>query len=557
MGRRGPNARPRPKTDDLETSFPWHDNMLTRPEKVVAFLEWLPITKGKKAGEKMKLLDKQREFIEAVYGNLDENGRKKVRLAVKSEPRGNGKTGLLSGLALCHLLGPESEPRGEIYSAAIDKHQAGILFNEMEAIIYAVPEFDAIINIRGQKKEIEVGGDGSDDGGLLASSCLGSKYIALSKDARAAHGLAPSMWIYDEMAQTHDRELLDNLRTALGKRNESLGVIISTQAPSDDHALSQILDDAATGEDDSIYAQLVSAPGDADPFDPQVLIDCNPAIGEFLDLDDLLKEQAQAKRLPSFEARFRNLRLNQRVDANEDSRIVTASVWKSLGTPVNFDSLKGKRCFGGLDLSGTMDLTSLVLIFPNDAVEPSYDVVPFFWTPLDAMEQRRPDEQERFRLWMSQGFLEGIPGPIIRYDFIARRLAEIADLYDIRGIAYDRWRIKDLQAEMDEIGLQMVMEPFGQGFKDMGPALEMFQQFALSGQLRHGNNPVLTACVANAVVTRDAAGYGKFDKDKSNRPGAIRIDGAVALAMALGGVNKFHKPLPVSPWSDPNYSLAV
>ena len=130
MGRRGPNATKVLTDYDFETVFPWHDD-LPRAEKVISFLEWLPITKGKMAGNKMKLLDEQKKFIYDVYGNLDETGRKRVRLAVKTEPRGNGKTGLLSGLALCHLLGPESEVRGEIYSAAIDKHQAGNLFQEM------------------------------------------------------------------------------------------------------------------------------------------------------------------------------------------------------------------------------------------------------------------------------------------------------------------------------------------------------------------------------------------------------------------------------------------
>jgi phage terminase large subunit-like protein len=91
-----------------------------------------------------------------------------------------------------------------------------------------VPEFSARTNIKRHEKRIEVlEGDGA-----------GSVLEAMSSDARKGHGLAPSLWIYDEIAQVDDFELLDNLETGMGKRNRSLGLIISTQAESDDHRLS-------------------------------------------------------------------------------------------------------------------------------------------------------------------------------------------------------------------------------------------------------------------------------------------------------------------------------
>ena len=105
---------------------------LSRVERVIAFLEFLPITKGKLTGHKLKLLPSQRAFIEDLYGRPD---NERVRLGIFSEPRGNGKTGLIAGLELCHLLGPEAEMRGECYSAGIDRQQAALIFNEMEAII--------------------------------------------------------------------------------------------------------------------------------------------------------------------------------------------------------------------------------------------------------------------------------------------------------------------------------------------------------------------------------------------------------------------------------------
>jgi phage terminase large subunit-like protein len=141
---------------------PFKKRGLSRADRVITFLQTLPITKGVLVGKKMKLLPGQRRFVEAIYGRLDADGRRQIRIAIKSEPRGNGKTGLLAGLALCHLLGPESEPRGEIYSASYTKLQSALMFAEMKACIEAVPSFAERCNVQRYGKVIEVmDGDGN------------------------------------------------------------------------------------------------------------------------------------------------------------------------------------------------------------------------------------------------------------------------------------------------------------------------------------------------------------------------------------------------------------
>ena len=297
---------------------------------MIAFLEFLPITKGILAGTKMKLLPGQRRFVQAIYGRLARDGRRKIRIAIKSEPRGGGKTGLIAGLALCHLLGPECEPRGECYSAAYNKLQAALIFAEMKAIIEAIPEFEERCNIQRYGKVIEVlEGDGA-----------GSIYKSLSADDRRAHGLSPSFWAFDEFAQAPNSDLLDSLRTAMGKRSESLGIIISTQASNDMHPLSQLIDDAALGEDPSVYLQLAAAPIDADIFDEKVWFACNEALGKFLDLNEFRAQAEQAKRLPSLRAKFQQLRLNQRIDARV--QFITDPDWMQCAAPLDMRSLAGK-----------------------------------------------------------------------------------------------------------------------------------------------------------------------------------------------------------------------
>ena len=286
MGLRGAHARQPQRNVAPAAPAAWKRKR-TRVGRVVAFLESLPITKGIYAGKKMKLLPGQRRFIEAVYGRVAVDGRRQIRIAIKSEPRGNGKTGLLAGLALCHLLGPECEVRGEVYSCAFNKLQAALIFAEMRAIIEATPEFDGRCNLQRYGKVIEV----------LEGDGVGSVYESLSADDRRAHGLAPSFWIFDEFAQSPNSDLLDTLRSAMGKRSESLGVIISTQAANDLHPLSQLVDDAALGEDPSVYLQLAAAPIDADIFDERTWFDCNEALGKFLDLNEFRAQAPLARQV--------------------------------------------------------------------------------------------------------------------------------------------------------------------------------------------------------------------------------------------------------------------
>lgn len=524
-------ARPRKR------ALPWLRQGLSRPQRVERFLQFLPITKGPLAGHRMKLLPGQREFIYEIYGNLDRRGLRRRRIGIKSEPKGNGKTGLVAGLCLCHLLGPEAEPRGEVYSAAIDRQQAALIFNEMVAIITEIPEFGARVNIQRFHKRIED----------LETSSL---YEALSADARRAHGLSPSLFAYDELAQAKDRVLLDNLIMGLGKRKEALGLIISTQAPDDGHPLSQLLDDGLNDIDPSVYAQLLAAPPDADPFDEATWRACNPALGIYLSLAEMRDAAERARRIPAFEPAFRNLRLNQRVDAREEERIVTAAVWKLGAVPVDRERLKGRRCYAALDLSGKHDLTSLMLAFPDDGPEPTFDLLPFFWTPEGQLNARTPNERERFRQWIASGHMIAVPGPTVRFSFVARQLVELSREFDIQSLGFDRWRIDDFKQDLAEVDADfpVPLEPFGQGFKDMGPAVEWFAELALTGRLRHGGHPVLTAAVAGAILVPDAAGNHKIDKERSSRQGAVRIDGAVTAAMALELARRPGPAAPATPY---------
>ena len=513
MGLRGTGARAKRQIRPVSPPRPpaWKRKR-GRVARLIAFLESLPVTKGILAGTKMKLLPGQRRFVEAVYGRVAKDGRRTIRIAIKSEARGNGKTGLVAGLMLAHLLGPECEPRGECYSAAYNKLQAALIFAEMRAIIEAVPEFECRCNIQRYGKVIEVlEGDGA-----------GSVYESLSADDKRAHGLSPSFWCFDEYAQAPNSDLLDTLRTSMGKRNESLGIIISTQASNDWHPLSQLIDDAALGLDPSVYLQLAAAPAEADIFDEATWFACNEGLGKFLDLAEFRAQAEQAKRLPSLRAKFQNLRLNQRIDARV--QFISDADWMTCDAPVDLPLLIGKPCYAGLDLSQTTDMCALVLYWPHDG-----SVLPYFWLPEDGLLDRDRKEGGHYRAWRDAGLLETTPGKAINFKAIVHRLGEIRARYDLKCVAYDRAFIKSFNARCEEEGVRLPLKEYGQGFVSMSPAVQLLEAAVLDRKIHHGAHPILRWQMSNVAIELDSAANRKPSKNCA----IGHIDGVVSLLMAL------------------------
>mgnify|MGYP005847732155 CR=1 FL=1 len=534
MGLRGPGSK---RSKQAQAEFlslfpedwkpterhPWQAEGLTRAERVIAFLEALPVTKGIGAGAPLDLMGWQRDWIEGVY--REEDGIRPVRTALLSCARGQGKTVIVAGLCLAHLVGPEAEPRSEVYSAAATREQAALVFAEMEAFIQAVPWMNERLNIKRFGKVIE----DLETGGL---------YRALASDAGAVHGLAASFIAVDELAQWKRRELFDVLRTSMGKRAQPLMAVIGTQSPHAENILSELVDysrriERGEVEDPTFFGKVYEVPEDADPWDEANWYLANPALGVFRSLEEMRQESLRAQRMPSFEPAFRNLYLNQRVDA--EPKAIDPAEWNACAAPVDALALKGRPCWAGLDLSSTRDLTALVLYFPDDGGA----VLPFFWCPKAGLGEKEETDRVPYRTWAKQGHIEPTPGAAIDKRSIAHRLAQIGADFDVKGIAYDRFGYADLQKILETEGIRLPLEQFGQGFLSMAPAIDAFEEAMLNEKLRHGNHPVLRWNASNAVFEMDPAGNRKLSKNRS----IDRIDGLVALVMAIGVAAKSPEPM--------------
>ena len=421
-------------------------------------------------------------------------------------------TALSSFLLLTHLCGPEAKHNSQLYSAAQSRDQAAILFSLAAKIVRMSPTLSEYVVIKDSAKQ-------------LVCPELGTMYRALSADASTAYGLSPVFVVHDELGQVRGpkSELYEAIETAAAAHDSPLSIVISTQAPTDGDLLSLLIDDAKTEADPRVVVSLYTADDDVDPFSEEAMRAANPAFGDFQNADEVKAMAETAKRLPSSEASYRNLILNQRVEARNP--FVARKTWDANGAK---PEMRG-RVYGGLDLSSVHDLTALVLVDSD-----SNSVLPTFWLPESGIVQKSQKDRVPYDVWAKSGDLELCPGKSIEYEWVAHRLRQVFDDYDVAAIAFDRWGMRHLRPWLQKAGftedeLAKFVE-FGQGFKDMSPALRSLESLLLNEKLRHGMHPVLRMCAANAVAQQDPAGNRKLAKDKSSG----RIDGIVALAMAVG-----------------------
>lgn len=504
---------------------------MTRGERICAFVErFCRVPEGKSVGQPLKLMAFQRQFILDIYDNPIGTSR-----AYLSVGRKNGKSALIAGILLAHIVGPEARLNSQIISGARSRDQAALVFKLAEKMVRLSPELSKIIRIVPSQKS-------------LIGLPMNVEYKAISAEAGTAHGLSPVLAILDEVGQVRGPTdaFVEAIETAQGAHDDPLLIAISTQAATDGDLFSIWLDDAKNAKDRRIVSHVYSAPEDCEVMDREAWKAANPALGEFRSLRDMEDFAKQAARLPAKEASFRWLYLNQRVEGV--SPFLNRTEWEANAGEPQVEA--GAVCYAGLDLSASRDLTAFVMAFPDGD---SYHIVPQFFLPADGIREKAKTEKVPYDLWADQGFLTLIDGPVIVPAIVARHVAEAAERYQLQMLAYDRWRINDFQRELDAIGAQIPMAPFGQGFKDMAPAVDKLERLVAERKLCHGANPILNMCAANAVIERDPAGNRKLTKAKS----VGKIDGLVALAMALGAEASDEAPPASSPWEDPSFTLAA
>jgi phage terminase large subunit-like protein len=500
----------------------WQAAGLSRAERVIRFIEGLPITSGIHAGRRFVLRDWQRTIVRAWY-RTDRAGHRLVRQGLLSMGKKNGKTSLCAALVVTHLVGPEVERRGQIVAAASDRDQSSLIFDEVVAFLLARREFANRVNIQRHSKIIED----------LQS---GTKFRALSSDAAKAHGMSPSVIVVDELAQWGTgagRDLYTALTTATGARAEPLTLVISTQTADPNNLMSELVDygkevNAGRIVDPTFSAHLFEVPLDApDIWDERVWPLANPALGDFRSLEEFRVFADRAKQTPGLVAAYRQYYLNQRITA--EAHWLDLQKWDACAEPVDRAALRGRRCFVGVDLSATTDLTAVVALFPG---EDGVDVLCDFWLPADNLPLREQRDHVPFTVWARQGLLRTTDGNVVELGAIERRLHELVEVdgFDVVAIGIDPWAGKALVAKLQGDGLPAVEVP--QSMSNLSSPAKELERLVLAGRLRHGGHPILRWHASNVVVDVDGNGNIRPSKRKST----ARIDGISATVTALSRV---------------------
>lgn len=187
--------------------------------------------------------------------------------------------------------------------------------------------------------------------------------------------------------------------------------------------------------------------------------------------------------------------------------------------------LRGRRCYVGMDLSSTKDLTAVVGVFPD---EDGFDVLAQFFVPKDSIKDRVTRDRVPYDQWVREGWLTATPGAVVDYEVVRRALLAWDDEFDLRVLAYDPWNATDLVTRLEkQDGLTCV--PMRQGFAQLSAPTKSLEKAILSHTLRHDGHPILRWNISNVVVEQDKPGNLKPSKTAVTE----RIDGVVALIMAV------------------------
>ena len=512
------------------------DDLVSGPERGLTFdkdlaaraigyyRDVLRLNGGEYEGLPYELLDWQAFIIGSLFGWLSQDGHRRFRSAYIETGKGSGKSPLAAGVGLYGLTA-DNEPRAECYAAATKKDQAMILFRDAVAMVDQSPDL---------RRRLTKSGTGEKTWNL-AYLQTASFFRPISSDDGQS-GPRPHIVLVDEVHEHRDNSQIEKLRAGTKSRRQAMIFMITNSGSSQHGPAWQYHEygrQVAAGQmrDDSFFAYICALDETDDPItDEKCWPKANPSLRHGIPGLKYLREQVhEARGMPAKEAMVRRLNFCQWTQA--ENPWISADVWMGAQRDYDWRDFAGRRAWAGLDLGSTTDLTGLVLwIEPKEENEP-WRLAAIPWLPDEDLLRKEETDRVPYLAWKAAGHLETTPGRAISKLAILKRLVQLQAMFELQCVAYDRWRIEDLKqlAEDEAIPLPEMI-PFGQGYKEMSPALEHFETALLNGQVVHNGNPVLTWCAANAITVSDDAENRKLSKDKATG----RIDLMVAAVMGAG-----------------------
>lgn len=506
--------------DDLKRDDIYFDEKYV--ELVFSFLKLCKHYKGEWAGKPLVLHPSQQFIVGSLFGwKIKKSGLRRYRTGYVELPRKNGKSTLCSAIAL-YLLVADQEPGAEIYAVATKEDQAKIVWKAAWEMVKKSPALSIACKLRHKS--------------VLCPSTT-SMFSPLGSDSDTLDGLNPHGCIKDELHAWKGRELWDVLEDAFGARLQPLDLSITTAGynrngicyQQRDHCVN-FLDPNSDIDDDSYFAYIATV--DQEDLDDEDAVwkeetwyKANPLLGVSKNVEYMRDQANKAQSMPGKKNAFLNKQLNVWTDGQQ--LWLNMVKWDKGNKPIDFEAIKGKLCYSGLDLSSTTDITAHVSLFPPGPHE-EWTILPFFYMPKENVKEATKRDKVPYDQWIEKGFIKATPGDYIDLEFIKHDFLELAEKYEIKECGYDPWKATELATSLENQGAKMVS--MRQGHATLVPGCDALEKKILKGELRHGGNPVLRWMASNATGRQDPNGNVIPDKKNSYS----RIDGIAALVNAMG-----------------------
>ena len=485
-------------------------------ERAVRFLRML---RHPKSGKAFQLDPWQERIVRRIYGPRHDDGSRIVKTVLILVPRGNRKTSLAAALEALHTVGPEALPGGEVITAASDRKQARIAYDELRGLMTAHPKIAPHVRTLDYRNRITY-------------PKKGSFCEAISADAGTQHGRTPVFVLADELHAWKKRDLWDVLRSGLVKTPGSLLVVATTAGRGQDNIAWDIVNDArnvARGivDDPSILPVIFEAERDCDWQDEEIWFRVNPGLRHgYPDIDGLRQLAKEGSRRIGDREAFRQLNLNIWLDHATDP-FVEMHIYDEGAASVDLEDLEARQaeCWLAVDLSSNSDLTVIVACWRDG--EDGFQVWPWFFCPEDNLREREDLSGVPYTSWAAEGYITPTDGNVVDFRAVEDQVRELYARYNVREIAFDPHLARNMLNNLLEDGFPAV--EFRQGWVSMAPAVKELERAIIGRQFRHGGHPILRWNFSNIEVRTDSAGNRAFHKGKSRD----KIDGAVASAMAV------------------------
>ncbi len=501
-------------------------------------------------------------IIGSIFGWLRSSGLRRFRRAYVEIGKGNGKSPMAAGIGH-YMLTATGKLRAEIYSAATDKDQAAILFRDAVAMWERSPHLNKRLLSSGVNPVWQ-----------LTHLEKASFFKPISSDKKGKSGIRPYCALIDEVHEHPDNSVIEMLRAGT-KGNQDALIFEITNSGFDRKSVCWSEHEYTTRllsgevENDQWFGFICSIDDDDNPFeDESCWIKANPNLGISIQPQFIREQVNEAKGMPSKESIVRRLHFCEWVDS-ETAAFSRAQLEKVLA-PVDAEEMlrKGYKCYGGLDLSRTKDLTAFTLTW---VLDPAFDKQVFasktwYFTPKDTLAERSKKDRTPYDTWAKAGHMTAVPGQRINYGYMAEALAELVAKFHPEEIAADQYGLENLRDHASEknITLPCVVHP--QGFQRrkvsdtdaaalgmdgveeivlwMPDSINKLEAAIIEERITIEDQPVNRMCLAGVVYEQNRTGHRMFAKDKST----TRIDGAVSLAMSIGMATVGAAPVKKSFW---------